>query len=109
MAKDKEPRSEIDAKWCPLIGRQCIQGACMFWLGIWGKKGDGEPVLDEDCAFNWQVQLQTETLQETARTTAGQDKAANEVGKLTRLFAIGLRAGQDRQNAAQRDQAHLVD
>ena len=84
MAK---PTSVPEAPYCPLIRRGCIQGACAFWVGIWGKTGDDKPVLDEQCALVWQVQLQSETLIETARVTAGHDKAANQVNLLGHLIS----------------------
>ncbi len=64
----------------------------MFWLQIWGKNEKGEASLDADCAFNWQVQLQAETLTETARVTAGQDKGANEIATLNQFIALSAQA-----------------
>jgi hypothetical protein len=59
----------------------------MFWIPIWGKKNDDEmPVLDEECAVVWNVLLQRETLVETARVTAGHDKAANQVNMLGHII-----------------------
>jgi hypothetical protein len=59
----------------------------MFWIGIWGQPPDGEPVLDETCAIVWNVHLAKETLVETARVTAGHDKAANQVNMLGHIIA----------------------
>jgi hypothetical protein len=84
MAK---PPSIPEAPYCPLIQRGCIENQCAWWIGIWGRTGDGEPVLDEQCALVWQVQLQSETLIETARVTAGHDKAANQVNLLGQIIA----------------------
>lgn len=78
----KTPPAAPDALFCPLIGQGCIGAACMFWVGIWGNKGDGEPVLDETCAIVWNVHLGKETLIETARVSAGHDKAASQVNLL---------------------------
>jgi hypothetical protein len=84
----KAPASVPEAAFCPLIGRGCIGAACKFWVGIWGQQGtDGEPVLDEECAIVWNVLLQRETLVETARVTAGHDKAANQVNLLGHIVA----------------------
>jgi hypothetical protein len=84
----KGPASVPDAGFCPLIGRDCIQGACHFWIGMWGMKdGSDEPVLDEECAFVWNVMLERETLIETARVTAGHDKAASQVNLLGHIVA----------------------
>ena len=84
----KAPASVPDARFCPLIQRGCMGASCMWWVGIWGKKGDdGEPVLDEECAIVWNVMLERETLIETARVTAGHDKAANSVNMLGHFIA----------------------
>jgi hypothetical protein len=83
----KAPPSAEEARFCPLIGRNCIQHACMFWIGIWGQKqAEGEPILDEECAIVWNVLLERETLIETARVTAGHDKAATQVNLLGQLI-----------------------
>lgn len=82
----KAPASVPEARFCPLIKRGCIGGACTWWIGIWGQKDGGEPVLDEECALVWNVLLQKETLVETARVTAGHDKAANSVNLLGQII-----------------------
>lgn len=59
----------------------------MFWIGIWGRDGDSEPVLDETCAIVWQVHIDKEVLVETARVSAGHDKAATQVNLLGQIIA----------------------
>lgn len=87
----KIPPAVEGAKYCPLIKQGCIQGACMFWTEIWGKTPGEKPTLDKDCSINWAVLLQSETLTETARVTAGHDKVANETSKLSAVVAVGIR------------------
>ena len=84
--KTKTPDAVEGAKYCPLVGQGCIQDACMFWVTIWGL-ADGKPVEDKDCAINWQVELQRQTLVETARVTAAQDKVATETAGLSGVLA----------------------
>ena len=48
---------------------------------------DGKPVEDKDCAINWQVELQRQTLVETARVTAAQDKVATQTAILSGVMS----------------------
>lgn len=86
-----KPAEGAPEKHCPFIGSQCIGSHCMFWVEIWGRKDGGDPVLDKDCAINWTVTLQAESLKETARVTVGHDKVATEVQRLTDVLGVGLR------------------
>lgn len=64
---------------CPMLDEECIRDGCVLWIKIWGRPVDGgQPKLDEDCAFNWQVVLLREQLVEQERLTAGVDKASNQ-------------------------------
>ncbi|MBA7583452.1 hypothetical protein ES708_25396 [subsurface metagenome] len=38
------------ANFCPVIGKDCIEGKCKFWQGLWNEKGD----KDFNCVFIWQ-------------------------------------------------------
>jgi len=88
MAKPPPP---IETQsFCPLIGQKCIEGACTFWIQIWGTVDDGPPQLDEDCTFNWQTTLASEQLRETVRVSAGTDKVANETNLLGRVIGAGI-------------------
>jgi len=71
-----------------------------MWTGIWGKKPDEEPILDEECALVWNVLLQRETLVETARVTAGHDKVANETSTVGQLMGLALRRQKERRFAS---------
>jgi hypothetical protein len=65
-------------KTCPLLHAECIRDRCAWWIEIWGTPvGGGQPVLDKDCAINWQVLMQREQLIEQERLAAGVDKASN--------------------------------
>lgn len=86
----KAPASKEGLKFCPLINRTCIGDDCAWWLELWGIDSDGKKVLDAECSVSWQPILMRQQLIETGRTTAGQDKVANETRMLTTVIHNGL-------------------
>jgi hypothetical protein len=66
-------------KFCPLIGKDCIQMQCAWFTQIRGNNPQtGEPVDEWGCAVTWMPMLMIENSQQQRETGAAVESFRNE-------------------------------
>ena len=70
-------------KFCPLIGKDCIQTQCSWFTQIRGTNPQtGEPVDEWGCAVTWMPMLLIENSQQQRQTGAAVESFRNETVKI---------------------------
>ena len=71
-------------KFCPLIGKDCIQLQCAWFTQVRGMNPNtGEEVDDWSCAVTWLPTLMIENSQQQRHTSAAIESFRNETVKST--------------------------
>ena len=71
-------------KFCPLIGKDCIQLQCAWFTQVRGvNPNTGEEVDDWSCAITWLPSLMIENSQQQRQTGAAIESFRNETVKST--------------------------
>jgi hypothetical protein len=69
-----------NGKFCPLVGGDCKQLECNWFIQLRGKHPQtGEPLDEWDCAVKWLPLLLIEGAQETRQTAAAIESFRNEM------------------------------
>ena len=74
-------------KFCPLIGKDCIQMQCSWFTQIRGNNPQtGEPIDEWGCAVTWLPLLLIENSQQQRQTGAAVESFRNETIKVSQLL-----------------------
>ncbi len=69
-----------NGKFCPLVGGDCLQLKCTWFVQLRGTHPQtGEPVDEWDCAVKWLPVLLIEGAKETRQTAAAIESFRNEM------------------------------
>lgn len=80
--KAKIPPKPPAGAFCPLIQKDCVEGACKFWIRVSGKLPQSAEIVDRfDCTFAWFPMLLIENSQRQNQTAAAVESARNEAVK----------------------------
>ncbi len=91
-------------KFCPLIGDDCKELACAWFIQLRGKHPQTGAPLDEwDCAMKWLPVLLIEGSQETRQAAAAIESFRNEMARGQRAVLQMAATGQLKEIANARD------
>lgn len=68
------------SKLCPLLGKECIEHQCKFYVHLLGVHPQtGNPIDNFDCSIAWLPVLLIESAKETRQTAAAVESFRNEM------------------------------